>query len=117
MWACTIAARPVLDMTQRMGHVRIASNRFSSGTQSRKVSETMIAVATMESNNPLVILAAMLWNALYSLGAFIWSVSTTTTKMVMSVVAMLWRPVGLFLLLAATVALVALFALVTKRGC
>jgi len=94
----------------------------------------MIAVATMESNNPLVILAAMLWNALYSLGAFIWSVSTTTTKMVMSVVAMLWRPVGLFLLLAATVALVALwwvvvvkllagmalialFALVTKRGC
>jgi hypothetical protein len=93
----------------------------------------MIAVATMESNNPLIILSAMLWNALYSLGAFVWNLTTTTTKMVMSAVAVLWRPVGLFLLLVATVALAALwwvvvvqlvggmaliavFAIVTKRG-
>lgn len=92
-----------------------------------------IAVATMESNNPLVILAAMLWNALYAIGALVWNLTTTTTKMVMSAVVASLRPAGLFLALVGCVglaalwwvvvvqllagaALIALFAMATKRG-
>lgn len=93
----------------------------------------MIAVGTMQTNNPFVILSAMLWNALYALGAFVWNLTTTTTILVVGIVAASWRPLALFAGLAAGVALamafwvvvvqlvggmalIAVFALVTKRG-
>ena len=79
----------------------------------------MIAVATMKSVNPLVILAAMLLNLLYSLACFVaklaMHLTTTTTKSLVGVVAASWRPLALFAGLVACVVLAMAFWVVVVQ--
>lgn len=79
----------------------------------------MIKVATMESVNPFVILAAMLLNLLHSLACFVVKsathLTTTTTKAVVGVVAASWRPLALFAGLAACVVLAMVFWVVVVQ--
>jgi hypothetical protein len=75
----------------------------------------MIAVGTMRSVNPLLILGAMLLNAVYSLACAIVGLTTTTTKMVGGVVAASWRPLALFAGLVGCVALVMAFWVVVVQ--
>ena len=79
----------------------------------------MIAVATMKSVNPLVILAAMLLNLLYSLACFVaksaMHLTTTTTKSLVGVVAASWRPLALFAGLVACVVLAMAFWVVVAQ--
>ena len=79
----------------------------------------MIAVATMKSVNPLVILAAMLINLLYSLACFVaksaMHLTTTTTKSLVGVVAASWRPLALFAGLVGCVALAMAFWVVVVQ--
>ena len=79
----------------------------------------MIAVATMKSVSPLVILAAMLINLLYSLACFVAKsaihLTTTTTKSLVGVVAASWRPLALFAGLVACVVLAMAFWVVVVQ--
>lgn len=72
----------------------------------------MITIATMESNNPLLILAAMTANMGHALLRGVWGLTTTTIWAAIALLASSWRVVALALAVVAGVALAAVVVMV-----